>query len=150
LAVAVKPLVVFGDVQSSGAGVLRAALAGRPEPHAAGVTVGTRVPDDRSPEMPLLPYVLVRKDSDLPHPSMANSRCTLRVTVWHEDPDQAHDLAMLCQALLLVHSGDVIRGVRPGTGPIAAVDTGLDRSASGVDLSTFTVLANVKPQPLSA
>lgn len=140
-----KPLVVFGDVQSSGAEVLRAALAGRPEPHAAGVTVGTRVPGDRSPETPQLPYVLVRKDTDMPHQSMANSRCTLRVTVWHADADQAHDLAMLCQALLLVHSGQVIRGVRPGTGPLPAVD-----DVSGVDLSTFTVLANVKPQPLSA
>ncbi|MFE6126808.1 hypothetical protein ACFQ6Q_00825 [Streptomyces sp. NPDC056437] len=145
-----KTPVVFGDVQAAGATVLREALAGRLEPYADGATVGTRVPGDRSPETPLLPYVLVRKDSDLPHSSMANSRCTLRVTVWHEDPDQAHDLAMLCQALLLVHSGPIIRGVRPGTGPIPAVDTGLDRSASGIDLSTFTVLANVKPQPLSA
>lgn len=140
-----KPLVVFGDVQSSGAEVLRAALAGRSEPHAAGVTVGTRVPGDRAPETPRLPYVLVRKDGDLPHPSMANARCTLRVTIWHEDADQAHDLAMLCQGLLLVHSGPVIRGVRPGTGPLPAVD-----DASSVDLSTFTVLANVKPQPLPA
>jgi hypothetical protein len=142
---AVKPLVVFGDVQASGAGALRAALSGRAEPFVAGVMVGTRVPGDRSPETPHLPYVLVRKDADLPHPAMANSRCTLRVTVWHADADQAHDLAMLCQALLLVHSGSVIRGARPATGPIPAVD-----DQSGVDLSTFTVIANVRPQPLSA
>lgn len=145
-----KPLVVFADAQAEGASVLRTALASRPEPFAADVTVGTRVPGDRSPEVPYLPYVLVRKDSDLPHTSMANSRCTLRVTVWHQDADQAHDLAMLCQALLLVHSGPVIRGVRPATGPIAAIDTGVDRAASGIDLSTFTVIANVKPQPLQA
>ncbi|WP_251054067.1 hypothetical protein [Streptomyces sp. ISL-66] len=62
------------------------------------------------------------------------------MTVWHKDADQAHDLAMLCQGLLLVHSGPVIRGVRPGTGPIAALDPD-----SEVDLSTFTVLANVRP-----
>jgi hypothetical protein len=142
----VKPLVVFGDGQAAGATVLRDALAGRAEPFAAGVTVGTRVPGDRSPETPHLPYVLVRKDTDLPHSSMANARVTLRVTVWHEDPDQAHDLAMLCQGLLLVHSGPVIRGCRPATGPIAAVDNGFQASASAVDLSTFTVLANVKPQ----
>lgn len=142
---AVKPLVVFGDVQSSGAAVLRASLVGRSEPFVTGVMVGTRVPGDRSPEMPHLPYVLVRKDADLPHPAMANSRCTLRVTVWHADADQAHDLAMLCQALLLVHSGPVIRGARPATGPIPAVD-----DQSGVDLSTFTVIANVRPQPLPA
>ncbi|MCX4801785.1 hypothetical protein OG594_08990 [Streptomyces sp. NBC_01214] len=135
-----KPLTAFGDVQAAAAGVLRAALAARSEPYADGSTVGTRVPGDRSPETPELPYVLVRKDSDLPHNSMANSRCTIRVTVWHEDADQAHDLAMLCQALLLVHSGPVIRGTRPGTGPIAALDPDSD-----VDLATFTVLANVKP-----
>ena len=97
----------------------------------------------RSPEIPHLPYVMVRKDSDLPHSSMANARCTLRITVWHQDPDQAHDLAMLCQGLMLVHSGPIIRGVRPGTGPLPAID-----DPSGVDLSTFTVLANVKPQLL--
>ncbi|MEU0808797.1 hypothetical protein [Streptomyces sp. NPDC005970] len=142
---AVKPLVTFPDVQSAGAGVLRTALAGRSEPYAAGAAVGTRVPTDRSPELERLPYVMVRKDSDAPHSSMANSRCTLRVTVWHEDADQAHDLAMLCQGLLIVHSGPVIRGVRPGIGPLPAVD-----DVSGVDLSTFTVLANVRPTVLSA
>ncbi|MFJ3878067.1 hypothetical protein ACIPW5_11465 [Streptomyces sp. NPDC090077] len=138
-----KPLVVFGDAQAAAAGVLRTALAGRPEGFADGATVGTRVPDARTPESPHLPYVLVRKDADLPHSSMANARCTLRVTVWHEDADQAHDLAMLCQGLLLVHSGPVIRGVRAGTGPLAATDPD-----SGVDLATLTVLANVKPTVL--
>jgi hypothetical protein len=142
---AVKPLVIFGDVQSSGADVLRTALSGRAEPFAADATVGTKVPTIRSPEDPLLPFVLVRKDGDLPHPSMANSRCTLRCTVWHVGPDEAHDLAMLCQGLLLVHSGDVIRGCRPATGPLPATDPD-----SGIDLSTFTVLANVKPQPITA
>ncbi|MFG2748010.1 hypothetical protein [Streptomyces xanthophaeus] len=145
-----KPLVVFADAQAAGATVLRDALTGRLEPYTDGVTVGTRVPGDRSPETPHLPYVMVRKDGDSPHQSMANSRVTLRVTVWHEDADQAHDLAMLCQGLLLVHSGSVIRGVRPGTGPIAAVDEGAERAASGIDLSTFTVLANIKPVPLNA
>jgi hypothetical protein len=142
---AVKPLVLFGDAQAAGAGVLRTALAGRPEPFAAEVTVGTRVPTIRSPEDPQLPFVLVRKDSDLPHPSMANARCTLRCTVWHQDADQAHDLAMLCQALWLVHSGPIIRGFRPATGPLPATD-----DEAGIDLSTFTAIANVKPQPLTA
>ncbi|MFT2014592.1 hypothetical protein ACMA1D_01905 [Streptomyces sp. 796.1] len=136
-----KPLTVFPDVQSAGAGVLRAALAGRSEPYVVGVAVGTRVPGDRSPETPDLPYVMVRKDTDAPHSSMANARCTLRVTVWHADADQAHDLAMLCQGVLLVHSGPVIRGCRPATGPLPAVD-----DVSGIDLSTLTVLANVRPQ----
>lgn len=141
-----KTLTVFADAQSAGADVLRTALSGRSEPFVEGVTVGTLVPGDRSPETPHLPFVMVRKDSDLPHSSMANARCTLRVTIWHKSADKAHDLAMLCQGLLIVHSGPVIRGVRPATGPIAAVDNGFEASASAVDLSTFTVLANVRPQ----
>lgn len=139
-----KPLVVFLDVQAAGAQVLRMALTGRPESYTAGATVGTRVPGDRTPETPHLPYVLVAKDTDLPHPSMANARCTLRVTAWHEDEDQAHDLAMLCQGLLLVHSGPVIRSVKPGTGPLPAVDP-----PTGLPLSTCTVLANVRPHVLA-
>ncbi|WP_371579472.1 hypothetical protein [Streptomyces sp. NBC_01314] len=136
-----KTLTVFGDAQAAGATVLRDALAARVEAYAQDVTVGTKVPADRSPELDRLPYVMVRKDGDLPHSSMANARVTLRVTIWHEDDDQAHDLAMLCQGLLIVHSGPVIRGVRPGTGPIAAVD-----HVSDNPLSTFTVLANIKPR----
>lgn len=131
---------VFGDAASAGAAALSAALAGRLELFVQGVSVGTLVPGDRSPESPHLPYVMVAKDSDVPHSSMANTRVTLRVTIWHKDRDQAHDLAQLCQGLLIVHCGPVIRGVRPGTGPLAAVD-----DTSGVDLSTFTVLANIRP-----
>lgn len=136
-----KTLTVFGDAQAAGATVLRDALAGRSEAFAQDVSVGTKVWTNRSPETGPLPYVMVRKDGDLPHSSMANARVTLRVTVWHEDDDQAHDLAMLCQGLLIVHSGPVIRGVRPGTGPLPAED-----DVSGNPLSTFTVLVNVKPQ----
>ncbi|WP_405848160.1 hypothetical protein OG211_12425 [Streptomyces niveus] len=140
-----KPLVVFPDVQSAGAGVLRDALAARSEDYAENAKVGTRVPGDRSPETPQLPYVLVRKDADLPHSSMANARCTLRCTVWHEDADQAHDLAQLCQGLLLIHDGTVLRSVRPATGPLPAVDD----TPSAVDLSTFTVTVNVRPNVLT-
>ena len=64
-------------------------------------------------------------------------RCRVRRS---PQPDQAWDLAVLCQGLWLVHSGPVIRGMRPGTGPLPARDT-----ETGIDLTTFTVLANVKP-----
>lgn len=137
-------LTVFGDAAPAAVTVLVTGLAARPEACAAGVTVGTRVPDSRSPENPDLPLVLVAKDGDLPHPSMGNTRVTLRVTVWHKDADQAHDLAQLCQALLVTHNGPIIRSVRPGTGPLPALDI-----PSGVDLSTITVLANVRPQNLT-
>lgn len=139
-----KVLTVFPDVQAAGAGVLRTALTGRSEPYAADATVGTRVPGDRSPETPHLPYVMVRLDLTLPHGSMANARCTIRVTVWHEDADQAHDLAQLAQGLLLVHDGTVLRSVRPATGPLPATDP-----ESDVDLSTFTLTVNVRPTVLA-
>lgn len=139
-----RPLVVFGDAASAAASAIRDALATRPESYADGVTVGTRVPDSRSPEDPHLPYVLVAVDGDLPHPSLANSAVTLRVTVWHEDRDQAHDLAQLVRGLLHVHSGPVIRSTRPGTGPLHALDPD-----SEVNLSTFTVTANIRPTTLT-
>ncbi|MGW1998559.1 hypothetical protein [Embleya sp. NPDC001921] len=138
-----KPLVVFADAQAAAATVLRDALAGRGEPYADDVAVGTRVPGDRSPETPHLPYVLVRVDGQTVE-HLANARTTIRVTVWHAGPDEAHDLAQLCQGLLLVHSGPVIRGVQPLTGPMPATDPN-----SGVDLSTLTVRAHVRPTVLA-
>jgi hypothetical protein len=140
---AVTP-VVFGDATAAAVTALREALGGRAEPAVQGVTVGRRVPAGRSPDAPGLPYVQVAKDSDTPHPSMGNTRCTLRVTAWHKDADKAHDLAQLCQALLVVHRGPVLRSVRPGTGPLDATDPD-----SGTDLSSITVLANVRPQALA-
>ena len=139
-----RPLVVFPDAQAQTAGLLRAALAGRPEPFAAGAAVGTRVPGDRAPEDPHLPYVMVRLDGATPHPSMAASRCLLRVTVWHSDADQAHDLAQLCQGLLIAHDGSVLRQVRPVSGPLAATDPD-----SNIDLSTFVVTAAARPAVLA-
>jgi hypothetical protein len=131
---------VFPDAQAAAADVLRDVLTGRPEPCTAGVTTGTRVPDGRSPEDPHLPYVMVRIDADLPHSSMADTRVTLRCTVWHADADQAYDLAQIAQALLVVHAGPVIRSVRPLTGPIPATDPD-----SEVALASFTVSASVRP-----
>lgn len=141
---AVKPLVVFPSIQAGGATVLREALEGRSEGYAAGVKVGTRLPTERSPEAPHLPYVVCRLDANTPHSSMANSRCMLRYTVWHFDEDQADDLAQLSLGLLIVHGGSIFRSVRPGTGPLPAVDP-----ASKVDLSTFTVTVNVRPNVLA-
>lgn len=134
------PLTVTGDAQAAAAVALRQALAGRAEPYAAGVTVGAKIPAIRSPEDPLLPFVLVALDGSTPHRSQANTRITLRFTVWHADEDQAHDLAQLCHALMVVHRGPVIRNCWPAIGPLPAVDPD-----SGVPLSTFTVLGNVRP-----
>jgi hypothetical protein len=136
----VKASVVFPDAAAAAVDYLRAALAVRPEPYAAGVTVGTRVPDARSPEDPNLPLVQVAVDGNTPAPSRLNSQVLLRVSVWHADDDQAHDLAQLVAGLLHVLAGTVIRSTRPATGPVPGIDPD-----SGVALATLTVTANVRP-----
>jgi hypothetical protein len=143
-----RPLVVFGDAAAAGATALRDALTGRSEPYAADATVGTRVPDLRSPEDPRLPFILIAEDDADPHPARINAAVLLRITVWHRDRDQAHDLAQLAAGLLNIHSGPVIRSTRSGsgygTGPHHAID-----SDSEVDLSTFTLTANIRPIQLT-
>lgn len=139
-----RAAVLFPDAAAHTAGYLRTALAARPEPYAVGATVGTRIPAARSPESPHLPFVLVALDDAVPDPSRLNSRALLRITVWHADPDQAHDLAQLVAALLHALADPVVRSTRPGVGPLPAVDPD-----SGVDLTTLTVTANIAPAPLT-
>lgn len=139
-----KAAVLFPDAAAAAVGVLRAALAARAEPCAAGATVGTRVPDARSPEDPRLPLVLVGLDGATPVPSRLNAEVLLRVSVWHIDEDQAHDLAQLCAALLHTAGGPVIRSTRPGTGPVPGIDPD-----SRVALATLTITANIAPTPLT-
>ncbi|MFF4779411.1 hypothetical protein ACFY05_42010 [Microtetraspora fusca] len=134
-----KPLATFGDARAAAIDILREGLTDRSEPYAQGASFGRRPPVDRSPERPRLPFVLVALDADVPQYPV-NSRATVRITVWHRTSEDAYDLAQLCQGLLCVHSGPVIRNVRPLTGPIPAVDP-----LSGTDLATFTVAANVRP-----
>ncbi|GAA1406267.1 hypothetical protein GCM10009639_53940 [Kitasatospora putterlickiae] len=139
-----KARVLFPDAAAEACTLLRTALAARPEAYAAGATVGTKVPDARSPEDPRLPLVLVALDGATPHPSRLNAEVVLRISVWHADNDQAHDLAQLAAALLHTAAGPVIRSTRPGTGPVPGVDPD-----SGVALATLTLTANIAPTPLT-
>ncbi|MFD8318599.1 hypothetical protein [Kitasatospora purpeofusca] len=139
-----KANVLFPDAAAEACRILRAALAARAEPYAAGVTVGTRVPDARSPEDPRLPLVLVALDGATPHPSRLSAEVLLRVSVWHTDEDRAHDLAQLAATLLHTAGGPVIRSTRPGTGPVSGVDPD-----SRVPLATLTLTAKVVPTPLT-
>lgn len=139
-----KPLVVFGDATAAVIDLLGERLAARVESFTDGVALGSRVPRNRSTDVPHLPFVLVALDatSDIQYP--INAVATIRVTVWHVSDAAAHDLAQLCQGLLLTYpGGDVLRGIRPGLGILPAVDPG-----SGVALASLTVLANVRALPL--
>lgn len=130
-------VAIFPDVRAEVCTVLRAALAGRAEPYAAGVTVGARVPAGPDLDTDRLPFVLVAVDGtpDTVYPVVARS--TVRVTVWHIDDEQAHDLAQLAQGLLCAATGDRLASCVPLTGPLAAVDPD-----SGLDLASFTVRAS--------
>lgn len=139
-----KAAVLFPDPAAAAVNLIRPALAGRPESYAAGATVGTRVPDARSPEDPNLPLVLIAVDGATPAPSRLNSQVLLRISVWHADSDQAYDLAELVAALLHTAGGPVIRSTRPGTGPVPGIDPD-----SGVALATLTLTANIAPTPLT-
>lgn len=135
----VKPVAVFGDVRAAALSALRDLLAARTEPYAAGAELGTRVPGDRSTDVPHLPYVLVVLDGTptVQYPISAIS--ALRVTVWHTSEEQAHDLAQLCMGLLLAYSGPVIARVRPGTGVLPSTDPD-----SGTPIASFTVAPHTR------
>ncbi|MFJ4799202.1 hypothetical protein [Kitasatospora purpeofusca] len=139
-----KADVLFPDAAAEACRILRTGLAARPEPYAAGATVGTRVPDARTPEDPRLPLVLVAVDGTTTHPSRLAADVLLRVSVWHTDADRAHDLAQLAAALLHRAAGPVIRSTRPGTGPVPGLDPD-----SRVPLATLTVTARIAPTPLT-
>lgn len=124
-------VATFGDAVAETSTALRDRLAGRDEPYAAGVKVGAHVPADG------WPFVQVAVDGtpNVVYPVVARS--TVRVTVWHVDGDQAHDLAQLCQGLLLSAPTDRAAFVEL-TGPLRAVD-----DKTGVDLASFTVRASL-------
>jgi len=138
-------IVVFGDARSETVAALKSGLATATQPYAAGVTVGERIPSLRSADDPQLPYVLVAVDGTpgVKYPIVAYS--TVRVVVWHTNPDRANDLAQLCQGVLCSSSGDRLAHCAPATGPIPAVDPDGD-----IDMSWFTVTASMRGSDVSA
>ena len=134
------PLAVFPDAAGAAIDVLTAALTGRDESYVQGVQFG----NERPPVQHQTPFVQVAKDDDrITYPIL--SRVLLRVTVWHSRSDYAHDLAQLCQGLLLCHAGNDIASCSPGVGPIADRDPD-----TGDEFSTFTVNAVLRSTVLSS
>lgn len=135
--------ILFPDAQRAARDLLRALLAGRSEPEAAGVTVSTRglpgADEDRS-----LPYVQVRSDGKFRN-SRLDGRATIRVIVWHTDEGLAEDLAALCEALILAATSTDIRSVSPVAGPIPTGDPD-----TGLPLSFFTITARLRPRQLTS
>jgi len=88
------PFVEFPDVELWATTYLRAALAARPEPYAAGVKVGVAVPATRADRM-----VQVRRDGG-PRLDATREAARLGVNVWGKTEQEATDLARLVRALL--------------------------------------------------
>lgn len=89
-----QPLVVFPDVEMWAIGWLRAALAARSEPYAAGVYVSNAVPSTRRDRM-----VTFRRDGG-PRLDVVREVARLGVNVWGGTEQEAIDLARLVRALM--------------------------------------------------
>lgn len=134
-----RPLTVYGDAAAALANYVRDELADRPEPYAAGVTVGTRRPTDHAPKDHPVPLVLIRQDGPGRVMNRANVAATIRAAIWHATEDDAFDLAQLVHAITSNHSGPVVRSVIDGLSPYVDADPD-----TGEPLASFTVTANVR------
>lgn len=121
--------ILFGDARSEVRAALDAALTGRPEAYAQGVTVGV--------EEGTSPHVAVVSSTPTGGRFPITQQCTVRVVVWHESDLEAHDLAQLARSLLLTSAtGAHLAGCFPLTGPFLDVDPD-----NGQPMAAFTVRA---------
>lgn len=138
-----KPRIVFPDPMLAVVELLRDSFNEISLDYAEGVTVGTRVPTDKSIEKSYLPYILVRLDGSTLTQQL-NEQATIRISVWHSTEAKGIALAQVCRALLLSYEGGTkIRVVKPLTGILPTSDP-----ESGDPLSSFTVAINLRPSTL--
>ncbi|MEV2274035.1 hypothetical protein AB0I72_00485 [Nocardiopsis sp. NPDC049922] len=114
------------DIRAPATVALRALLADRSEPYALDALVGTELPASATPEERHLPYVLVATDDTTAWAWPAAARGLVRLTAWASTEDDAHDLAVLAQALLADHHDQVIRSMRPTGGLVHGRDPDTD------------------------
>jgi hypothetical protein len=136
-----KPLIVFPDAMLAVVETLRDRLEMIDQ--GAGVTVGTKIPFDRSLDKSNLPYVMVRLDGSALS-RQVDEVATVRIAIWHTTEAQGLALAQACRALLLSYEGGAkIRVINPLTGAIPSSDP-----ESGDPLSSFTVAVHLRPSTL--
>lgn len=138
-----KPRIIFPDPMLAAVELLRDSFQSINLDYAQGVTIGTRVPEDKALDKSYLPYVLVRLDGSTLI-QQVHEQATIRISVWHSTEAKGIALAQVCRALLLSFEGGTkIRVVKPLTGPIPSSDP-----ESGEPLSTFTVALTMRPLTL--
>lgn len=128
-------LVLHGDARQEAISILQAGLTGRAESYVTGVTVAGRY--NGTP-----PFIAVVSDGVTGGTWPVVDRESVRVNVWHSTEADAHDLARLARALLLLGTSGQLVNCLPGTGPFDTLD---DQDAT--PLSWFTVDANMHGEP---
>lgn len=120
---------LFPDVELWAVQHLSAALAARPEPYAAGVHVGIKVPNPRAGRM-----VIVRRDGGTAADLFDDARLSVRV--WAPTDAEATDLSRLVGALLWgAPDGQPVVRVSQESGPITVPD----ESEQALRYSVFTI-----------
>ena len=132
------PAVRFPDTELVLTGLLRDALDARPEPYAADVYVGTKVPDPRRARM-----VTIRRDGGLVTEGLLED-AQVGVNVWASSEQEVNDLARLVHALLwAAPDGKPVCRVLTVSGPIAIADE------SGQPLRYLTFEVRLRGEPLA-
>lgn len=135
--------IIFPDAMLSVIEYLRPRLESNTDPLFNSISVGTRIPYQRSESNPSLPFVLVRLDG-----SVLNYRvdevATIRIAIWHKSEDKAIALAQRVRAILLDFvSGEKIRTISSLGGISSASDP-----ESETPFSVFTVAVRLRPQTI--
>lgn len=110
--------IVFPDIELTLTGILRAALAARSEPVAAGVYIGNQLPSTMPDKA-----VTIRRDGG-PQLDLVRDSARVGINVYGQSVKQTNDLAALVRALLYAnqHTAPLLRvdrltGPSPVNGP---------------------------------
>lgn len=107
------PAVIFADMEAEFIAYMKAALAARDEPHAAGVAVRQRVPDESGDAWPSSKRLVVVRDDGGPVLGDVRAVARLGVQVWAADEAETSDLANLVMALVGGWRSTSVRRVTP-------------------------------------
>lgn len=130
--------VRFQSVPTDLANLLHTLLAEHPQPYTTGITVGTRIPDDRTIDEGT-PLIVVTQSGPGAVRSSVHQVSSQRILAWHRTRDLTDDLIQHVYALAGMASGNgtQIRSVLPGTAPWVTTDPD-----TGTPLGEFTCTVN--------
>lgn len=132
-------LYVFPDAQVQIGLVLRDALSDRTESYVHGASVSGEAPSAKL-SAPVVQVAVDGEDGVWP----ITAEALVRITSWHPGGrTAAHNLAQLCRAILMAHSGEIVQRITRGGGIITDRDPDI-----GDHFATFTVTATLRSSAL--